>query len=79
MKAKSVQLSQAVTIPGTKILGEISIQPEKHPDTNLTVSSDGVIVESQGITALIPLSNVKSIILQAGDENGRSKQASKKS
>ena len=79
MKAKSVQLSQAVTIPGTKILGEISIHPEKHPDANLTVSSDGVVVESQGITALIPLSNVKSIILQSAEENGRSKQASKKS
>lgn len=79
MKAKSVQLSQAVTIPGTKILGEISIQPEKHPDTNLTVSADGVIVESQGITALIPLSNVKSIILHSGEESGRSKQTSKKS
>jgi hypothetical protein len=79
MKAKSVQLSQAVTIPGTKILGEMSIQPEKHPDANLTVSSDGVIVESHGITALIPLSNVKSIVLQSSEENGRSKQASKKS
>jgi len=79
MRAKSVQLSQAVTIPGTKILGEISIQVDKHPDAQLTVSTDGVIVESHGITALIPLSNVKSIVLQPETKNGRSEQASKKS
>lgn len=79
MKAKSVQLSQAVTIPGTKILGEMSIQPEKHPDANLTVSSDGVVVQSNGILALIPLSNVKSIVLESDQDNGRSKQTSKKS
>jgi hypothetical protein len=79
MKAKSVQLKEAVTIPGTKILGEMSIQPEKHPSADLTISAEGILVQDQGVVALIPLSNVKSIVLQAESSNGRSEQTSKKS
>lgn len=78
MRAKYIQLAQAVTIPGTRILGDMSIQPEKHPEAVLTVQEFGVSVKSCGISAFIPFSNIKSIILQ-DEDNGRSKQTSEKS
>jgi hypothetical protein len=78
MRAKSVQLKEAVTIPGTKILGEMSIQPEKHPDAVISVSDSGVVVKSGTIVGFIPFSNIKSIVLQEED-NGRSEQTAKKS
>lgn len=79
MKAKYVQLVQAVTIPGTRILGDMSIQPDKHPEAELSVASTGVNVKSNGVLAFIPFSNIKSIILVQEAEDGRSKQTSKES
>lgn len=79
MKAKSVQLSQAITIPGTRVLGDTSIHPEKHPETELTVIGEFLEVKSNGITALVPFNNIKAIILKDEAINGRSKQAPKES
>lgn len=81
MRAKALQLNHAITIPGTNILGAISILPEKHPQAVMNVGDHGVTVDSHGITFFIPMSNVQSIILAPVDlpeairetKNGRSK------
>lgn len=73
MKAKAVHLKQSVTIPGTKILGTVSILPEKHPTAKLVVGDFGITVEENGVSAFIPMSNVQVIVLANEDESGRSK------
>jgi|LakMenEpi12Oct12_1017442.scaffolds.fasta_scaffold00017_15 hypothetical protein len=79
MKVKSVEIINAITIPGTSVLGAISIFPEKHPDVSLSLESNGVLVESRGISAIIPLTNIKSVILAPEVQSGRSKQTAQKS
>lgn len=73
MKARALHLKQSVTIPGTRILGTVSILPEKHPAAKITVGETGVTVEENGISAFIPMSNVQVIILANEEESGRSK------
>lgn len=73
MKAKAVHLKQSVTVPGTRILGTVSILPEKHPTAVLTVEDAGVTVEENGITAFIPMSNIQVIVLANEKNSGRSK------
>lgn len=73
MKAKAVHLKQSVTIPGTRILGTVSILPEKHPTAKLTVGDLGVTVEENGVSAFIPMSNIQVIVLGNEEESGRSK------
>ena len=81
MRARAIQLNHAITIPGTNILGAISILPEKHPKAVMMVGDHGVTVESHDITFFIPMSNIHSIILAPEvvsesireTKNGRSK------
>lgn len=73
MKAKAIHLKQSVTVPGTRILGTVSILPEKHPTAKLTVGDLGVTVEENGVSAFIPMSNVQVIILAKEEQGGRSK------
>lgn len=73
MKARAVHLKQSITVPGTKILGAVSILPEKHPTAKLTVGDFGVVVEENGISAFIPMSNVQVIVLANEEKSGRSK------
>ena len=72
MKAKAIHLKQSITVPGTRILGTVSILPEKHPTAKLTVGDLGVTVEENGISAFIPMSNVQVIILETEGKSGRS-------
>lgn len=79
MKAKVLHLKQAITIPGTKILGAVSILPEKHPTAVMEVGDHGVLIKDHGIDTFVPMGNVLSIILSDEEESGRSKQTAKKS
>lgn len=63
MKAKAVHFKQSVTVPGTKILGTVSVLPEKHPNVKIEVGDLGIVVEENGISAFIPMSNIQLIIL----------------
>lgn len=62
MTPKTVQLTRAITIPGTKLLGAISIQPLKHPEAVMTITPEGLLVEQGDIIALVPFSNIDLII-----------------
>ena len=72
MKAKVLHLKQAVTIPGTKILGAVSIVPEKYPTAKMQVGDHGVVISDNGIHTFVPMSNVLSIILDNEEFDGRS-------
>lgn len=63
MKAKAVHLKQSITIPGTKILGTVSILPEKHPTAKIEVGDLGITVTENNISGFIPMENVLVIIL----------------
>lgn len=73
MKAKAVHLKQSVTIPGTRILGTVSILPEKHPTAVITVEDLGVTVTENNISGFIPMNNVLVIVLADEEKDGRSK------
>lgn len=63
MKAKAVHLKQSVTIPGTRILGTVSILPEKHPTAVIRVEDLGVTVTENNVSGFIPMENILVIIL----------------
>lgn len=65
-----LHLKQAVTIPGTKILGAVSILPEKYPTAKMEVGDTGVTITDNNITAFVPMGNVLSIILTDEADNG---------
>ncbi|NDG26429.1 MAG: hypothetical protein EB120_04540 [Proteobacteria bacterium] len=81
MKIKSIQMNIAITIPGSKVLGAISIHPDKYPNTSLTLTERGVLVNTDGHAAIVPMSNIQCIVIhpEEVEENGRPKQAVKKS
>ena len=68
MTPKIINLREAITIPGTKMNGVITIDLiTKHFKTILTLGPEGVLVESAGKQALIPMHNIKLIIF--GEDN----------
>jgi hypothetical protein len=63
-KVKSVLLHEAVSIPGSKVTSDFTLTPTKQPGIALSVCELGIIVEHAKGRALIPMSNVKVIILE---------------
>jgi hypothetical protein len=62
-KVTSVLLKEAVTIPGTKVVSDFTLSPKKQIGISISVCELGVLVDTAKGQALIPMSNVKVIIL----------------
>lgn len=62
MKIKSLEVLNAVTIPGA-IGGDISINQSKQPGVEIELLSNCVKVEYKGKTGLIPLSNIRQMVI----------------
>ena len=66
MKIKSVELLNAVLIPGSKVSMDFTLNAHKQPGIELTLdkSNSLLLVTQQGKSAAIPLSNVRVIVLE---------------
>jgi len=62
-KVQSVLLREAITIPGTKVVSDFTLSPKKQIGISISVCELGVLVDTTKGQALIPMSNVKVIIL----------------
>jgi hypothetical protein len=62
-KVQSVLLKEAVTIPGTKVVSDFTLSSKKQIGISISVCELGVLVDTTKGQALIPMSNVKVIIL----------------
>lgn len=81
MKIRHVDLWEAITIPGTNIAGDKSIQPRvstKHPGCLLTLTPEGLIVEYRGCIALVPMGNVKLVLFDKEEAGGGSSKPDSK-
>lgn len=64
-KAKTVSLVHATTLIGTSVGGDTTFNKSKQPGIELTLlENGGILVEFKGIQAVIPQSNIKSIVLE---------------
>jgi hypothetical protein len=73
MKLKQVEFIHAVTIPGTEILAAPTISRAKHPGVRITIVGTVVMIEGRA-TGIVPLSNVRSAILDAEEPPKASKK-----
>lgn len=64
MNIKSVELLHAIIIPGTRISGDMTINPSKQPGTTFEVEGQFLIVSSAGKKAAIPFSCVKVMLIE---------------
>ena len=62
-KVTSVLLREAITIPGTKVVSDFTLSPKKQVGISISVCELGILVDTAKGQALIPMSNVKVIIL----------------
>lgn len=61
-KISALYLHQAITIPGTTILGTPTIIFKKHPLAKMTWEDDHILICEKGIEAMIPLAAVATAI-----------------
>ena len=63
MTPKHVELFEAISILGTNIAGDKSIQPlTKHKGCKLTMTPEGMVVEYRDSFSLIPSANLKLVL-----------------
>lgn len=74
-KIRSAHLHQAITIPGTKISGVMSLVPEKFPGITLEESPIGLIVRLNNVKAKIPWPNIAVTIYEKEDKADKSAKA----
>lgn len=63
MKIFGVELHHAVLIPGTRVSMDYTLNATKQPGLELSLVGNCLKASIQGKSALIPLSNVKVILL----------------
>lgn len=74
MKIKSMMFQSAVGIPGTKIASELSIHPDKFPGVHMLLKPEGVLisvpkVDGTRLMALVPLANIRYMIVETEEES----------
>lgn len=58
VRIKALYLHQAITIPGTTVLGTATIIPEKNPNVVMTWEGDHILISERSIESMVPHANV---------------------
>lgn len=69
-KVKSVFLHKSLTAPGMSVNAADSLVPQKYPRAKYTLIPEGIIIEDNGHTGLIPIANVAFLMLEKEEKNG---------
>lgn len=68
---KSAYLQSSVLIPGTTLANETTLVKERHSGLKMTYTADGLHVEQRGFKGIIPLANVRNVVLENQANEGK--------